>query len=539
MPRLLDAIRAYDLALLHAIAECWNVPLAAPTPEAARLALTAHLLDRDLLAEAVPSLPRPARLALADLLAAAGRLPLPQFTRRHGEIRPMGAGRLAREKPHLQPATAAEMLHYRGLLTRAFFDTPGGPQEFAYIPEDLLPLLPALTPRPEKPLGRPAAADECARLLPASPSLLDDAATLLAALRIGHPLPADLPAYGVRAHVPFLHALLASHGLLTPAGAPRPQPVRAFLELPRAAALAALAQTWLNAADLDEIRLLPGITAEGDWRSDPLRTRRQILDLLAAVPPAWWSLPAFMAAVKQNAPDFQRPDGNYDTWYLKNSDGVYLRGFQHWDDVEGALLKWVITGPLHWLGFLDLAASRTDAFPEAFRASAWAASLRDGLAPEGIAPEGARLHVRSSGQISVPRGAPRAVRYLLARMCAWDVPSAGEYRYHPTPASLKLAADQGLTVDHLIDLLARYSEGIPPNVTAALKNWQKHGQAARVYSAPILQLPTAEALQELRASRAARFLGETLGPAAIALKPGAQAQVLAILVELGYLGEIL
>jgi len=47
-------------------------------------------------------------------------------------------------------------LWYRALLARAFFDTPGGPQEFAYIPTDLLSLLPVSQGTADLQLGRPA-----------------------------------------------------------------------------------------------------------------------------------------------------------------------------------------------------------------------------------------------------------------------------------------------------------------------------------------------------------------------------------------------
>ena len=53
----------------------------------------------------------------------------------------MGAARRDREKPHLNPASPAEVLFYRALLFRAFFNTDKGPQEFAYIPDDLLELV--------------------------------------------------------------------------------------------------------------------------------------------------------------------------------------------------------------------------------------------------------------------------------------------------------------------------------------------------------------------------------------------------------------
>ncbi len=540
MPTLLAGFQTCDLALLRAIAETTHIPLTGPDVAAAREELAASLLQPALLDELAASLPRKVAAALAELQAGGGRMPWPQFSKRHGEVRVVGPARLAREKPYLKPFSTAETLFYRGLLARAFFDSPDGPQEFAYIPADLLPLLPAPGAHPEKPLGRPAAHHECVHITTAGSHILDDATTLLAALRGGptHPgNPADL---GLACDARFLHALLAAHGLLAPAGQADPEAVRRLLETGRAASLAALAQTWLHTSAIDELRLLPSLQPEGEWRNDPLRTRQQILHFLDTLPAgAWWSLPAFIAAIKETAPDFQRPDGDYDGWYLRETaTGEFIRGFGGWEKIEGALIHWLVTGPLYWLGFIDLAATGADALPGAFRTSKWAATLREGRAPSDFPPEQAQVHIRSTGQISVPRLAPRSVRYLLSRFCEWDAPVADEYRYHATPASLSAAASQGLTVDHLINLLARYSAGIPPNVTLALKNWQKQGQAARITTAPILRLPSAEALAELRASKAARFLGDVLGPAAITLKPGTEARVLAALVELGYLGEV-
>ena len=44
-------------------------------------------------------------------------------------------------------------------------------------------------------------------------------------------------------------------------------------------------------------------------------------------------------------------------------------------------------------------------------------------------------------------------------------------------------------------------------------------------------------LKDLRASRAARFLGDPLGPTVIIVKAGAWEKVIAVLAELGYLAE--
>jgi len=54
----------------------------------------------------------------------------------------------------------------------------------------------------------------------------------------------------------------------------------------------------------------------------------------------------------------------------------------------------------------------------------------------------------------------------------------------------------------------------------------------------ILRLRSPELLQTLRNSRAARYLGDPLGPTTVIVKPGAGEKVIAALAEMGYMGEI-
>jgi hypothetical protein len=46
-----------------------------------------------------------------------------------------------------------------------------------------------------------------------------------------------------------------------------------------------------------------------------------------------------------------------------------------------------------------------------------------------------------------------------------------------------------------------------------------------------------EVLDELRKTKAGRFLGESLGPVTAVIKPGAQKKVLSALAEMGLLAE--
>src|SRR5512139_3314127 len=141
MPDLLASLEKYDLGHLHIVAGLWGIELASNEAATAAEELAACLLDADLIGELTETLPAEARAALDALIGGQGRIPWAEFTRRFGQIREMGAGKRDREKPQLKPVSAAETLFYRGLLARAFFDAGKGPQEYAYIPDDLFFLM--------------------------------------------------------------------------------------------------------------------------------------------------------------------------------------------------------------------------------------------------------------------------------------------------------------------------------------------------------------------------------------------------------------
>ena len=68
----------------------------------------------------------------------------------------MGIAQRDREMPFKEKGSISEALWYRGIVARNFFDTPHGPEEFAYIPSDLLELLPLIEDHEMQILGRPA-----------------------------------------------------------------------------------------------------------------------------------------------------------------------------------------------------------------------------------------------------------------------------------------------------------------------------------------------------------------------------------------------
>jgi hypothetical protein len=131
------------------------------------------------------------------------------------------------------------------------------------------------------------------------------------------------------------------------------------------------------------------------------------------------------------------------------------------------------------------------------------------------------MRVFSDGRLVLSNLTPRWVRYQLARMCQWEGTSGSEYRYRLAPSSLEQAQQQGLRPVHLITLLRKFAVGpLPADLLEALEHWDKFGVQASIEPVVLLRVSSPEILTALRKTRAARYLGETLSPTTILVKPG-------------------
>jgi hypothetical protein len=534
MPDLFHSLLKQDIGHLRIIAELWGFELDSPKVEGALEELSASLLDPSLLSELIDSLSPEADSAITSVINSGGRLPWTTFTRKYGDIREAGAGKRDREKIYRNPTSTTETLYYRGLIARAFFDTQKGPQEFVYIPDDLLSLLkeqnensvPSVDSVVDtEPLGRPASPGERGQEILADDSILDDATTLLAALRLGiEPPETKIPQNVVL-------AFLQTAKIINKRGTPQPEPIKKFLEASRKDALSMLADAWNESDSFNELKLTPGIICEGEWTNQPLETREFILNLLDPIPEGkWWSLNSFIRDIKGKYADFQRPAGDYDSWFIKRAtDGQYMRGFAYWDSVDGTLLKYFIANILHWLGQVDLSVAEGAAEPTSFRFSSF----------ESMKEERGKITVSSNGKINIERTAPRVVRYQVSRFCEWEEPKKDDYIYRVTTRSLTHAKEQGLKAEQLLALLVKHTGNkVPPSLVKALKRWEANGTEARVQTQVILKVSKPEVLEEMRKSKAARFLGEVLSPTTVSIKSGAIQKVMDALTELGLLTEV-
>jgi hypothetical protein len=537
MPDLITSLQKQDLGHLYIIAGFWGLELESTDLDSALEELSASLLDLEAAVETIDILSPTTRAALSALVEAGGKMEWAVFSRTHGKIREMGPGKRDREQPYKRPISSAETLFYYGFLAKAFFDLGKGSQEFAYIPDDLLEVVETVLAEPvdeqpslpkDAPLGRPATPHEKAYEIPASDHILDDATTYLAALRsnlAGNGLPQEKQSV-----FPALQNLLTTSKIIKN-NTPQPEEVKKFLEASRTDALELLYNAWFGSSTFDELRMIPSIICEGEWTNQPQVTREFLMSLIEAIPAGkWWSLAAFTKAIKEKYPDFQRPAGDYDSWFIKRvSDGQFLRGFAYWDQVDGAMIRQTIQ-TLHWLGRADLASAEEGLGFTSFRISPFVETKDD----KG------KVIVSSNGKITVSRNFSRAARYQIARFCEWEGEKSDDFVYIVSAKSLKLANEQGLKAEQLLAMLAKYTNGtIPPPLVKALKRWETNGTEARVENLTVLRVSRPEVLEEMRSSKAGKFLGEILSPTAVVIKEGAVQKVMAALAELGLLADVL
>lgn len=540
MPSIKKQLHAYDLDLLERIASFWGVEAGSLDAAAAVEALTRAMQNAALAAEVIDSLPQPAKDALEFLKLNSGKAPWPQFSRKFGEVREFGPARREREEPEKNPVSAAETLWYRGLIGKAFMDLPPEPHEFAYLPDELVGIM-----RAEEGRGEPFTIDTVSddvvrRVFKADGRLLDRMTDWLACKRMNRSLPSE--AWRTW-HVTesFLTGLAIESGLVDKKGMPLPEALAKFFQQPRGEALLGWVTLWMKSVRIDDLRAIPGLACEGDWRSDPARPRAFLVEKLRRLKPgAWYSLSALVEGVKTHQPDFQRPSGDYDSWFIRKAGGgEYLRGFEHWDEVDGALLRYLVRGPLHSLGLVDLGSSDEQSV-SFFRLSGLWSAFIDGEKPPVGDPKEVPLKVTPDLKFNIPVFSSRTLRYQVARFCELSAVTSIDTKYEITAGSLKLAGSAGLKPAQLVQLLEKQLKSpLPKSLTLLAENWEKHGPGAKVASHVLLRACTPEVMRMLQNNpQTAKVIVEILTPTTAIVSRSGVRTIQKVLVENGLLTEV-
>jgi hypothetical protein len=543
-----------DAVLLRVIATRWSIDPTGLKPRDLAARVGQVIGDPARSSKMLDVLTSAERDGLRALLSAGGTLPAPSFSQRFGSIRAVGPARLERDQPWRTPVSPAEGLWYLGLIYKGFEQLPSGAmREVFFAPQELAPLLPLLKP-----------AERTVEPLPITPTpdqphahhddLADDLCTLLSYLHdtfvrvkpdrlraAVDPIRAALAPY-LRSdetdRMEFILQLAVHARLLKHVGQrlrPDPQPCAEWLQSPTIDQLRLLFEAWRASQAWDEWRALRELHIERatSIHRDPPATRAIVLGALgAAIPNAWHPVDALSAHIKVEAPDFVRAD--FDADYIRDtSTGEYLRGSGAWDRIEGALIRYILAGPLFWLGAVDLDASLQ---PASFSLTSTGAALLGFETDQPIAQERGHFLIHADATIDVS-AARRYDRFQLARVADLIGTRAGEYRYRLTPSSLARAASQKIDAPKVVTFLARAAgQDPPPSVTKAIERWAAKGTEVKVDRAVIVRVKDAAILKRLQESPKTRGISiEVLGPTAARINERDWSKLVAVLAEAGVL----
>lgn len=544
---LYEALFEGDLARLRVIAHLWDIELITTRKADMVAELVTAMASSSAVADMLARLPPEQRGALEELLRHDGALPWAIFVRRNGEVRTVGAGRVEREGLWQEPVSPAEALWFMGVVYRAFADRDGEAVEMAFIPEDLKLYMPA--PAPAE-IPDPPTIEAPESITAGDDTLADDLVTLWSALQREDTAP-DPPLTTLhppaRVRLALLKRLSAEVGWIRTVEDGRQRPganeVLRWLQADLWTQGATLADAWISSEAWQDLAHVPTLKPDPvtPWPCQPRKLRQAFLAVLKHCQAnAWYGIAGFTDYVKRYATDFLRQDGEYDTWAPRDADsGTPLRGFEAWDAVEGNLITFLITGPLFWLGMVDLGRATDALSTDAFRLSAAGAAILE-LADPPALPERPPVRLLAGATLLAPRQR-RLERFQLSRIAEpaeLAVPSLEEgYRYRLTPASLSRAKRQHIPLQRIMTFLAEATGDaqLPANLETAIQQAYGGESHARLAHLWILRVSDPKALDS---AALAPLLVTRLAPELAVVREADREGICQILLQAGILTDL-
>lgn len=557
MQTLYQMLKEADEAVILAIAEAWGVKSTSKNTDELR-ELLHHIMLTPTQAERLwETLNDPQRQALQTLLGSQNnRMQMSMFKRFFGDIRRLGVGGVEREQPHKHSDSAAEVLFYRGLIAESYAIDGEDAQTFAYVPDDLASILPVHKTAYEhlesevSETVTPIRREDITETRPADTSIVDDLTTMLAFLQLQTPTIEDgiLGAENrdlIAPHllnpsderIAFLLDIGISAGMIVIQDGrilPERATARSWLSAHRSKQIELLIQAWLESTHYQELWHVSELHPERLPGYDPRRGRQTALKAMRDIVPDtdWWDIDEFIHHVKETDADFQRPNGDYDSWYIQDFTGEYVRGFESWDTVEASLLEFIIFYPMHWLGLVDTA-------PEAARLTAYGRGTLQRIPFPHPTDKPEPIVIQPDGVLLISRKVSRLDRFQAARFTAWQPVTSADapYTYTINMQSLDQAEAQGIQAEHINSFLKRFmtNEPIPEQIANLLKHWRTgDGAVVTLTSMVVLRTTSEDTLNmifdtpELR-----RYLGSRLGPTAVAVRPDQASTLASALTQMG------
>lgn len=328
----------------------------------------------------------------------------------------------------------------------------------------------------------------------------------------------------------FIRLLLMKLGLLQERqGALHAAPADEFFSLPLSERARRCYRLWLENLFWNELAYLPDVVVRpGPAPLDPAheevaRARQVIVErVLDEQPGAWHELPAFIARTKlyapyllfprQYGPRAERYSGsNPYGWDFRLRRG-WLTHREGWYLVEGGFIRAVVSGPLHWLGLVNL---NSEANATAFSLAAGIALITSDEPPDVDDLAWGRLIVQPNFELVALAPVSEALLIKLDRF-AERIGLEHIAQYRITRASVTRAIQMGLHADSIQQILEEVTGGgeIPQNVQYSLVEWERQARRVELWQgANLLEVDDPQLLDALFSSEESRpLLGRRLTP---------------------------
>jgi len=267
------------------------------------------------------------------------------------------------------------------------------------------------------------------------------------------------------------------------------------------------------------------------------RARTDLLDQLRALPvEEWLSADRFKQHMEVLAPDLLLRVRN-GTQRIAASRTQVHGSPDRIKQIRASFLSSALTGPLHWLGLVDLAMDSDSLM--AFRLSATGSTVwADSDQVPCTADDQGVLVVQPDFQILAIGPVPEWFFFMLERFAARRRADTHTFEYFLTRDTVQKAQSNGLSVSEMIAFLTEHSsEAVPDNVLASLQEWGRRQERVTLHrNVALCHTGDPETLDALLVDSAVRVhIQRRLGPTIALLKRRRAAALRGLLFRQGHL----
>jgi XPB/Ssl2-like helicase family protein len=333
-------------------------------------------------------------------------------------------------------------------------------------------------------------------------------------------------------HLLFLRLLLMKLGLLSERrGALYAMPAESFFSLPLFERARRCYHAWLDTTIWNELAytsniiLRPGPAPLDPAHEEVVHARKQVMErLLCENVGEWHEFSTFITRTRLYTPYllFPRQSGTRAERYTAgnnpyNWDFRLRRGWltprEGWYLVEGGFIRSLISGPLHWLGLVNVDADHPDAFRLVPDLTLITSETLQGI----YEPSLGRLIVQPNFEVIALAPVSEALLIQLDRFAERTrLEHIAQYRL--TRASVMNAIQSGLRAETIQKILEQAVGGsIPQNVQYSLIEWERQARRIELWrGVTLLEVDDAGLLDQLLTDSETRNLfGRRLAPSLV------------------------